>query len=109
MSVMTLYIGSDNTLELRELTNTVTDEYVSDATVEATLTTTGGAEVAGETWPVTLAHVEPAEGAAESGKYRVTLSDALEMTEGAFYIVTVVATIGAIKRTFKQRIEAVYG
>lgn len=109
MSYLKLYIGSDNVLEVNALTNTVTGEFEAGASIEVTITDSEGVEVAGQSWPVTLDHVEPEEGEDETGNYRANLSDTLEVTEGALYSVAIVANVGSTKRRWKKSIKAVYG
>ena len=95
---MDLLIGTDQTIILSSLANE-NGEAVTNATVEATLTTIGGEEVQGQNWPVSLSH----EG---NGKYQTVLEDTLDLTPGRHYVITVVAELGQTKRTWRQTFKA---
>lgn len=69
---LTLYIDNDNVLSLVGLQNSVSAAYLNAATVTVTLVDSDDAEIAGETWPLSMAYV-----AASDGNYRATLPDAL--------------------------------
>lgn len=56
---------SDVVLELQALTDAVTGAAITTATVTARVTDEAGADLAGATWPITLAHV-----GATPGTYR---------------------------------------
>ena len=70
-----LYYNSDNTAEVRYLTDSITGELVETATVTITLTDTSDVEIVGATWPLTMPHVA-------NGTYRVNLPDTLTLTKG---------------------------
>ena len=95
---MDLIIGTDQRVVCRKLVNE-NGEAVTNAAVEATLTTIGGEEVQGQNWPVTLSH----EG---NGKYQTVLEDTLDLTPGRYYVITAVAELGQTKRTWRQTIPA---
>lgn len=97
---MTLYIDNSNVIELRELKNSVTGAADTGASVSVTVKDSAGDDVAGETWPVSLAH-------ASGGTYRGTLSRSLTLTEGGVYTAVVSVTgSGAETATFNCRLRA---
>jgi hypothetical protein len=97
---MTLYIDNSNVIELRELKNSATGAADTGATVSVTVKDSAGDNVAGETWPVSLTH-------ASGGTYRGTLSDAVELVEGAVYTSVVSVTgSGGQKAVFNCRVRA---
>jgi len=70
---LTLYVGpNDNLLTLVGLQNEVTAAYMNAATVTVTVVDSADAEIAGETWPLTMDYV-----ATSDGNYRATLTDTL--------------------------------
>lgn len=75
---MNIYLDNSNVLELRSLTNSVTNAADTGATVAVTLLDASGAEVAGQTWPVSMSHVS-------GGTYRVTLSSTIQLISGHVY------------------------
>lgn len=79
-----IYIGNTNVIELRGLTNSVTGVLDTGASVTVTLVDLLGANVAGETWPVT------ATGGA-GGVYTATLSEGIEVLSGRKYTAQVTA------------------
>jgi hypothetical protein len=89
-NVQILYIGNDTVLELESLRNELTGAYLNDATVTVTLEDTDGVDVAGDTWPVTMAHV-----ASSDGLYRATLKYTLSLVEGRKYRAQITADAGA--------------
>lgn len=102
MSILTLYISSDNVLTLVGLNDTVANTYLNSASVSVTLKDSSGNNVSGETWPLAMAYV-----ASSNGNYRATLTDSLILTDAANYTAEVVADAGAgLKRTFKVPIKA---
>jgi len=85
-----IYEGNDMTIELRGLEHEVTGDYIDNATVAVTLKDSDGAEVAGESWPLTMSYV-----ADSNGKYRATLVDTLTLVDRARYTATITADAGA--------------
>lgn len=84
--------NSSNVLEVRGLKNTVTGAYLTDTdAVVARIRDRAGTDVAGATWPQTLAYV-----AASSGVFRVTLPAGLIVTVGAWYDVLITVTSGPL-------------
>lgn len=89
MSALKLYIGNDNVITLSGLQDSIDDSYKNAASVTVTLVDSEGTEVAGETWPLSMAYV-----AASNGEYRATLADTLTLEAGE-YIAQVSADAGA--------------
>ena len=83
-----IFIGEDNVVEWLRLRNNVTEEYVTTATVRATLKDSAGANVAGAV-AVALRYVADSD-----GDYQGTISAAATsgMTDGATYYLEVTAT-----------------
>jgi hypothetical protein len=80
-----LYVNNSNVVEWQSLTNSVTSTADTGASVTLTITDNAGAEITGETWPVTLSHVA-------AGTYRYTLADDIAITAGSRYTMTFNAT-----------------
>jgi hypothetical protein len=87
--ILTIYIGNTTILELQYLTNSVSGEAITTATVIATLTDSKGEEVVGQTWPVTLTHVD-------TGTYRATLENDLTLVANRPYTATIDATLAGV-------------
>jgi len=82
--VYELLIGNSNVIELRELTNSVTELVDEGASVSVTLYDWADDEVEGEVWPVLMGHDT-------GGLYRATLAPTLELTPNLPYYGVVVA------------------
>ena len=65
---------SDNLIEVSGLKNRALDTFINNANVTVTLKDKDGAEVVGETWPLTLDKV-----AGTDGLYRASLKDTLTL------------------------------
>jgi len=85
-----IYDGSDTTIEVVELRNGITGEYLDSATVTVTLKDEDGVEVAGASWPLTMSYVTGSD-----GKYRANLPDTLSLVRRARYTAHVSADAGA--------------
>jgi len=93
--VVYLSIFADNTsrIELRGLrVNTAVDtfEWINDATVTATITDSAGAEVVGETWPLTLNYESGSD-----GNYSAVLDDELSIADRDNLTAVLTATSGS--------------
>jgi len=78
---MFLYMNSDNILELKGLQDaTDLTVYENAATVQVTIQDQSGAEVAGETWPVTMTYVP-----SSNGIYRANISRTVALSENNVY------------------------
>lgn len=73
-----VYVDNTSTVTLSGLQNAITSAYINDATVTLTVLDSDGAEVAGETWPVTMAYI-----ATSNGNYRASIDATL--TAGGKY------------------------
>jgi hypothetical protein len=80
-----IVIGSNNVVEVRDLTNSTTGLQVDNASVVCTIKDGNGVTVTGETWPLALNYVG-------SGTYRGTTSANLNVQPGRWYSVDLVAT-----------------
>lgn len=87
--IATIYLGNDNVLEVTDLTNEVTGDMISSATVTVTLTDESGVTVVGDTFPKTMEYV-----AGSNGVYRTTLIDTLTLARNARYIAKISANGG---------------
>lgn len=104
MQRLTLFTENDNVLELNGLISSTTSTYQNSGVgVVATLYTTTGSEVSGQTWPTALSYV-----ASSNGIYRATLSNSLQVTKGDEYkaTITAIASSTGIKNTFSRWVEA---
>ena len=100
-----IYLSTDHLLEVRGLKNIATDAYIDDATVIATLVDEDGAEVVGQSWPLTLSYV-----ASSDGIYRGTLEDALNLTEDLEYTAQITASGGSnLARYWEIALRAAIG
>lgn len=84
-----LYRSNDQILELRGLKNELTGAALNAATVTVTLVNSAGAQVAGDTWPKTMAYVT-----GSSGTYRCTLVYGLTLAEDGRYTAQITANAG---------------
>lgn len=85
-----LYL-SDNLLEVVGAKNAATGDYLNAATVTATLVNADtGAQIAGQSWPMTLAYV-----ASSNGDYRGTVNDDITVTKGQEVIAQITFNGGA--------------
>jgi hypothetical protein len=82
---LTIYIDNHNVLELQALTKSTTGAADVTATVTVTVKDKAGANVTGQTWPATMAHVS-------AGTYRVTLDSDLSLTPNREYVAHITAT-----------------
>lgn len=71
---MPAFVQNSNVLQLLGTSNSLTAEYINDATVEVTVLDSAGNEVAGETWPKAMPYVPDS-----AGIYRCTLSASLAL------------------------------
>jgi hypothetical protein len=80
-----LYIDNTGVVELQGLTNTLTGEADTTATVTCTVKDLQGSAVTGRSWPATMAHVS-------AGTYRTTLDDGIGIVEHRPYTIEINAT-----------------
>lgn len=93
MDVQTLYLGNDMLLEVANLRDQATGDYLNAATVTVTLKDSSGVAVAGESWPLAMSYIT-----ASNGTYRAILRDTLTFAAGARYVATVIADAGEGRR-----------
>lgn len=77
---MVLFVLNDNLLVISNVKNESTGALISDATVTATVKTVAGANVAGQSWPLTLS-------AAGNGKYEGTIESTISLAANTTYII----------------------
>jgi hypothetical protein len=87
-----VYVANTNLIEVVGLKSEVEGEFIADADVEVTVKDADGEDVAGQTWPLTLASID---GTDPEGNYRGILKDTLELTAGQTYYANVDANAGA--------------
>jgi len=98
-----LYISTDNVIKVSGLRDAISDAYQNSAAVTVTMYDGADAEVAGETWPLSLTYVP-----ASNGDYIATLVDTLTLAEGE-YTVEVIANAGAgLNRTWRVATQVGY-
>jgi hypothetical protein len=85
----TAFVGNTNLLELSDTTDEITDTFINDATVVATVVDEDGVEVGGETWPLSMPYVTGSD-----GLYRGALDPGIEFIAGECYIARITATDG---------------
>ena len=78
-----LFDDNDQAITLSGLQDTITGDYVNDATVTVTLQI-DGVDLGGETWPLAMGYV-----AGSNGNYRAILLAAIEATAGERITATV--------------------
>ncbi|MCK7495202.1 MAG: hypothetical protein MZW92_31975 [Comamonadaceae bacterium] len=86
-----IYIGNEHLIELDAPQNAADNSYLNAATVTVTIKNAAGVNISGETWPKTMTYVT-----ASAGKYRATVSDALALVPGQFYIAHITAESGGL-------------
>jgi len=96
MSALILYDNNDNIIELRLLTNAITEVVDTGATVSVTLTDASGVQVSGQSWPATMSHV--GDSSTADGTYRATLDSDLVLStkQGYKAIVNAVGSGGEV-------------
>lgn len=87
MSTKILFAGNNsNLVYLSALKNELTDAYINNATVSATLLNADDAEVDGLSWPAEMTLVS-----GSNGDYVMTLPNTLNLIENALYTLKVTA------------------
>ena len=87
MAARVAFVANTNILELLELKDSVNDTFINDATVTAVLVDLAGVEIAGQSWPVTLAFV-----LGSNGDYRATISELVKLIKDTEFIFKITAT-----------------
>lgn len=96
-----VYIGNDNYIEVDGLKDKATDAYINDATVACTLKDSGGNNVTGQSWPLTLSYV-----ASSNGKYRGLLDNALVLTARKMYTAHITVVGGGLDAAWELPVFA---
>lgn len=92
-----IYWQNDTLLELTGLKDEAADTFVNDATVTARVKTQGGVDVAGQSWPLTLAYL-----AESDGIYQGVLEAALDVDiNDRLNVEVTVAAPGSLEAFFK--------
>ena len=91
------YYRNDMLLELTGLADESTGAYINNATIEATVKDAAGANVSGQTWPLTLSYVT-----SSNGVYRGVLDAALVVAVGDRITVEVDIDGGSGREAFFQ-------
>ena len=86
-----LLIGNDQTVTVTGVQDDITKEYITDATVTATIKNRDGSDVAGESWPITLDYITDwqDEGFETDGNYRGNFEDGIELVDEKLYTVEI--------------------
>lgn len=90
--MLNLYKSTDTLIRWDEMKNALTDEYVNDATVKMTLIDEDNENVSG-------AVDRPLANVASNGRYDGTIPNEVDLTNGAEYVLEIVATRGSYKTT----------
>lgn len=96
----TIYIDNTGVVELDELKNSITDAFINDANVTATIQL-NGVDVDGQAWPLTLDYVE-----ASDGKYRGLASADLQLVKDRTYTAIVEVVSGSLEAKWTCRVVA---
>jgi len=96
-----LYLDNSNLLELRGLKDTLTDAFINDATVQATVRDKAGTMLTGDTFPKGLAYV-----AGSNGVYRATLNKAINIVAGEFYTIKIAAVGNSLDGDWTEKVVA---
>lgn len=87
MSNNILFAGNNsNLIYLSDLKNELTDAYINNASVSATLLNANNAPVEGPSWPLAMNLLQGSD-----GDYVLVLPNTLDLTENAMYTLKVTA------------------
>ncbi len=87
-----MFEDNDMLVEVDGLQDSSDDSYLNAATVTATLKDENGAEVSGQSMPITLGYV-----AASNGKYQGVLDAAVDLDEGDTGTIEISAAEGTLE------------
>jgi hypothetical protein len=93
MTVLCVFVGNTNEIELLGLKSEIEETFIDDAAVTVTVKDADGNSIAGQSWPATLTFVDGSE-----GDYRGTLEHDLDLEAGEEYVAHVDANAGANRR-----------
>jgi hypothetical protein len=77
---MTTFVANTNLIELIDVKGAIEDEFVNNATVSVTIKDASGTNVAGVTWPLTMAYVADSD-----GEYRAIMPHGAALVSGRQY------------------------
>jgi len=100
-----LFAANTTRVELRALASysaVDTISYINDATVEVTMIDDAGAELTGETWPVTLTYES-----GSNGNYAGLVSEGIGVSAGDLITAKLTATSGAEQGYWEIPVEVV--
>jgi hypothetical protein len=100
METLILFLGNTMVLQVDELQD-VDGNFVNNATVTATLLDSTGAQVSGQSWPLTLAYV-----AASNGRYTGNLAYGLVLTRAAYYELDITVTTASYYAAWRKTVQA---
>lgn len=102
----TIYVLSDNIIEVTSVTNVPTGAYLNNATVTLTLVdAASGQNIAGQTWPLSLTYVT-----ASNGNYRGTITDSAQLVDEQVLIAKITVDGGdGLKRYWEKACIAKVG
>ena len=95
-----IFVSNSHTVDLKGLKDFPTDAYINDATVTVTLVDAAGTEVAGQTWPATMAYVS-----ASAGEYQGGLEGDLTITNGDQLVAKVTSVKGTSQGHWEIPVE----
>ena len=101
------FVGNTNRLELLGLQDSLTADYIDDATVTVTIKDKANVNLTGLSWPQSMSYVTGSD-----GDYRIILPDNLGWVANMEYYATITATsagigVGKWKFKFTARTRAI--
>lgn len=106
MSSGVYFINNSVLVQVLGLRNAADDSYVNNATVAVSIKGADGNNLAGETWPVTLAYV-----AGSNGDYQGVISSAVSVAVGDIVTLYITATATGLDAEWREHreVKARYG
>jgi len=89
---MTAFVDNTNLLRVKGLFNVLDNAFVNAGTVTAIIKDSTGAQVSGQTWPVTMDYE-----AASDGNYVAAIEDDVAFVNGSNYVAEITALDGPSK------------
>jgi len=102
MSVDNVYISTDNCIRVRGLNDCVTEEYINDAVITATLYDSNDVVVPGAE-DISIPYIT-----ATDGDYAGEIPYTVTLTENAYYTAEVTITGSGYQTVYKIKIRATY-
>lgn len=91
-----LLIGNDQTLLVQSVYDEISESYINNATVTATIKKRDTTNVSGQSWPLTLSYVTDS-----NGNYRGNLSHDLELVARTKYVIEITIVSGSFQAFYK--------